>query len=135
MQKKLQDKALNVTGALPAGATTTKTSAIDLGNSANGDFSADVEFLLEAPALTVTQLPNTKTVTYDVITSVNSDLSSPTVVYAGFVVQTGAGGAGAAAQSPRFRLPSNVRRYLGIQATGIATVAASDATMSLKPQF
>lgn len=125
MNPSVRDVNLISTVTLPVGAATTVGSAIDLGLSTRGQYLAQAELLIEAPALTTGQLPDTKTITYDVIQSVNSDLSSPTVLVAGILVQTGAGGAGAAAATARFRPATNVAQYIGIRATGVATVAAS----------
>src|SRR5262245_43016796 len=115
----LRDTVLKATKALPNGAATiTQTAGFDLMNSTRGDFIANVEALLSAPALTTGEAPDTRTLTYGLISSDNSDLSSPTVVVAGAIVQTGAGGAGAAAATYRFKPPSNVKRYFGFRATG-----------------
>lgn len=131
----LKDASLVASTILPVGAAVTTSTAIDLQNSANGDFVAEVEFDLAAPVLTTGQAPDTKTITYDVIHSVNSNLSSAAVLLPGVIVQTGAGGAGAGASTFRFRVPHGVRRYLGFQATGVATVSAAGATATLTPKF
>lgn len=131
----LADSALNVSTALPGGAVSVVGTGIDLMNSTNGDLVANVEFDLAAPALTTTQLPDTKTITYDILTSVNADMSSPTVLMPGVIVQTGAGGVGAVAASFRFRLTNNTKRYLAAKATGVATVAATGSSMTLTPRF
>lgn len=121
---------------LPVGAVTTVGNSIDLGLSTRGQFLVKAaELLIEAPALAVGALPDTKTITYDVIQSVNSDLSSPTVLVAGILVQTGAGGVGCAAATARYRPPSNVSQYIGIRATGVATVAASGSNTTASLVF
>ena len=60
MPLNVQDALVSITGALPAGATTTKTAALDLGVNAgtyvtgqHSDFVALVEFGLDVPALAV----------------------------------------------------------------------------------
>lgn len=143
MNPSMRDANLVSTIALlPSGAATVVGTAVNLGTSsaagefsvqASGQFLAQCEFLVEAPALTTTELPDTKTVTYDIISSANSDMSSPTVVCAGALVQTGAGGVGAAAATRRFRPSTDAQQYWALRATGISGTAANDigATMSL----
>ena len=124
----MRDANLSVKVALPVGAVTVVSPSLAIGPiTSKGDYepSIESEFLLEAPALAVGALPNATTVTYDIVTSPNADLSSSTVLSKGAIIQTGAGGVGAAAASIRYNPPSNVLRYLGFQATGVATVAAS----------
>ncbi|MFO1046033.1 MAG: hypothetical protein U0941_30005 [Planctomycetaceae bacterium] len=118
--------------ALPVGAATVVGTAVDMRVTSRGQILATGEFLIEAPALAVGALPDTKTITYDIIHSDNADLSSPVVVCAGALVQTGAGGVGAAAATRRFRPATDAKRYHGLRATGVATVsaAAAAATMS-----
>lgn len=131
----VQDAALNLTLALPNGAASTTSSAIDLGNGTKGDFVAPMELLVDAPAMGATPMPDNKTMIYDIIHSVNSDLSSPATLIPAFITQTGASSAGCAAAQARLRLPSTVRRYIGLKATGSASGNASSATATLKPQF
>ncbi|EFX60313.1 hypothetical protein DAPPUDRAFT_343453 [Daphnia pulex] len=134
MNPRMKDALLVSTlAALPVGAASVTGNGVDLGHTApGGQCLAQGEFLIEAPALPTGQLPDTKTITYDVIESVNSDMSSPVTVVAGIIVQTGAGGAGAAAATKRFRPATDAKRYYALKATGVATVsaAASSATMS-----
>lgn len=130
----LRDSALKVTRALPNGAATVNSSAgIDLGhvNTKGGRLAADFEFLLTYPTLGATPLPDTQTITYSIITSANSDMSSPTVALASVAVQTGASSAGDAGGTYRFRLPTDCQRYVGIRAvkTGAADASASSATL------
>lgn len=139
----LQDALLVSTVTLPAGATTTNGNGINLNNnSAAGEFSAagagdfcpsmEGELLINAPALTATQLPNTDTITYNVMSSQNANLSSPTTVVAGILVQTGASSAGAAAAQARYRPPTNAQQYFFLQAVGSASgVAASNASATM----
>lgn len=114
----LADALLQASIALPNGAATVVSPAIDLQVlDGSSEFQAQTELRVAVPALTVTQLPNTQTMTYDVIESANADLSSPVVVAAGVFVQTGSGGAGAVVGSFRYRPASNASRYLGYRAT------------------
>lgn len=131
----VRDGALKVTRALPNGAAAVTSTSIDLGHGTTGSHVTDTEFLIESPALTTAQLPDTKKITYDVVTSVNADLSSPTVVAAAVLVQTGAEGAGAAAAEQRFRLPSDCKRYVGIKATNDGTGNASGVSATLSMLF
>jgi hypothetical protein len=100
--------------ALPSSAGSTQSASIDTGN-VDGEFLAKVELLITAPALTVTQLPNSATVTYSIEHS--ADNSSWSTLQASVLVQTGAGGAGAAAATARYRPPTNVKRYIRLKAT------------------
>lgn len=130
MRPLLADAQLKVSTALPTGASAVSQAAgIDLVNSVNGDFVAEAELLITAPAVTTGMLGDAATIKYDVITSANADLSSPTVVAATVLTQTGAGGAGAAAATKRFALPSDVQRYVGIKATKSAAGDASSVSM------
>lgn len=131
----VKDANVKKTKALPNGAAAATSDAIDLGHTNAGRLLADVEFLVSAPALGATPMPDGKTMIYAVVVSANSDLSSPTVLYDRLIVQTGAGGAGAAAATARFRLPTNVARYLGVRATGSASGDASGSTFTVEAMF
>jgi hypothetical protein len=133
MPYNVKDANLIVTKPLPNGAATTTSGAIDLGDRSTGDFVADCEAVIDAPALTTAELPDTQTVTYNLIHSANADLSGPVVLGSAVIVQTGAGGAGAAAASARRRLPSDVKRYVGLQQvkTGAANAGTKSGTLSL----
>jgi hypothetical protein len=130
----LKDNQVKNTRALPAAASATVDGAVlDLGHGSFGDFVAQVEFKLSAPAVNATMAPDTRTFTYSVIHSDNADLSSPTVLYPGVIVQTGAGGAGAAAASHTCRLPVDVKRYVGARiVSGAATGDASSVAATLE---
>jgi hypothetical protein len=127
-----RDALLRRAVALPNGAATATCASLDLGPVTIiglRDTSRDYE--LVAPTLTTAQLPDTKTMTYDVIVSANSDLSGPTVYIAGAIKQTGTGGAGAAGQTFYFGLPSNTPRYVGFRATNSGAGDASGAIATL----
>jgi len=112
----VKDSALQITRALPAAASSTVTStALDLGHTANGAPLERGEILVSAPAVTTTMVPDTRTMTYNLIASANADLSSPVTVVSGLIVQTGAGGAGAAAATARYKPASDSLRYYGLQ--------------------
>jgi len=127
----LQDKLLIVTKALPNGAASITSDAIDLETS-GGEFLADVEFELTVPALTTGQLGDTQTITYIVETSASSGFGSITTLNSALAVSTGAGGAGDVAVSKRFRVPSNVLRYIRIKATKTGATNASTASLTFK---
>jgi hypothetical protein len=132
MGLQIRDALLKFSKTLPNGAANVVGATVDLALSAFGDFLAQAEFLLSVPALTTTQQPDAKTLTFDVIHSDNADLSAPVTLYPGVLVQTGAAGAGAAAATFTFRVPLDVKRYLGIKATGSATGDSSAASFTLE---
>lgn len=125
----LKDTQMKATKTLPAAASTTVYSTgIDLGHGAFGDVIAPFELKLTAPAVTTTMAPDTKTITYSIVSAATSDLSSsPTVLIASCIVQTGAGGAGAATSSFTCRLPVDVQRYVGVRIVSGADITDSSA--------
>ncbi len=127
----LGDKSLTITQALPNGAASTTSTAIDL-ESTGGEFLADVEFEVAVPALTTGQIGDTQTITYIVETSESSGFGSVTTLIASLAVSTGAGGAGCAAVLARFRLPSTVQRYVRIKATKTGASNASTASLTFR---
>ena len=131
----MRDALKKVTKALPNGAAAVTSDAIDLENTSRADEVRDIELLLSAPALNVTEQPNSKMMIYDIIYSANSDLSSPTTYMAAAITQTGAGGVGAAAATKRIKLPSDAARYWGAKATGSAAGNATTASMTLELLF
>lgn len=132
----LRDAQLKKTKALPAGSGNVTSDFIGpLKTTDEGHVPGSIEFLLSAPALTVDPLTNSATMTYDLLHSDNADGSSSAVLQSAFLVQTGAGGAGAAAATKRFRPPSDAKKYLGVKATNSATntAAAFSLTLELLP--
>jgi hypothetical protein len=130
----VRDALLIKSDVLPAAASTTKNgTALDLGNAltARGARLADCELLLSAPALTTTMLPDTKTMTYSIESSVDSAFTSPITLAGSCIVQTGAGGAGAAAATFRLKVPSDCARYIRAKAVSGANVTDS-STLSMK---
>ncbi len=78
--------------------------------------------------------PDTRTMTYNIVTSASSDLSGATTLVAGAIVQTGAGGVGAAAATYRYRPDTTVKRYIGftvVSGGSITDSSAVSATMEL----
>lgn len=126
----IKDADLEQSKALPAAPGSIYTTAFDLGAGIpNAEFLADAEFTIAAPALTVVQLPNGETATYKVQDSTDN-VTFVTVADA-VLVQTGAGGAGAAAANGRARLPSDVSRYVRLAVTisgGAGDCSAASAT-------
>lgn len=127
----LGDKLLTVTKALPNGAASITTDGIDL-ETTGGEFLADVEFEVIAPALNSTLLPDTQTITYIVETSADAAFGAITTFISSLMVQTGAGGVGAAAVTKRFRLPTTALRYVRIKATKTGAANASTASVTFR---
>lgn len=131
----MRDATLKQTLVLPSGAVTTTVAAgLDIGPlTTQGQFAPEIDYdvLLESPAMTVTELPNAATVSYDLICSASANMSSPTVMQSAFLVVTGAGGVGAAATSKRFDIPSGVLQYFGFRATGVAATLAATKSATL----
>lgn len=133
---KFGDGELTKTRALPSGASAVTSTAIDLGEDTTGTFVTDCELVINAPAVTTGMLGDAATIKYDIVTSDTSDLTtSPTIIAKEVIVQTGAGGAGAAATEARFRFPTNVKRYVGVRATKSATGDASSVSMTVALRF
>lgn len=127
----LGDAVLKATKTLPGAASTTVNSAgLDLEEGTRGDFLANAEILISAPALTTTILPDTRTMTYSLYHDTDSAFGTETLVYGstGQILQTGAGGAGAAAATFRGRLPTNVKRYIRLKITSGASTTDGSAT-------
>jgi hypothetical protein len=126
-----QDALLKVTGALPNGAATINTPAIDLQNTSMGDLEG-AELLIQLPALTVGELANAATMTYNIQDSVDAAFSSPRTLFS--TVQTGAGGVGAAGVA-NFRrgLATDTRRYVRVQAinSGAGNASAKSVAMAV----
>ena len=129
------DSAVKVTKALPNGAATVASDGIDLGHGTKGDFLAACELEIAAPALAVADLANGDTMTYDVYHDTASDFSSETLLMDNVITQTGAGGAGAAAQTVAVRLPVDVKRYVRVKATNSAAGDASDKSLTARLRF
>jgi len=131
-----RDAQLSKTLALPNGAANVTGAIIDTGKKTSmGQQVAEFEFLLTMPALTTAQLGDGATMKYDILASDNADLSNPIVLISSGsynLTQTGAGGAGAAAQTRRFRLATDAKEYIGVKATNSAGGNASTANATLE---
>lgn len=112
---KVADAALKETKALSNGAGTVNSSGFDLGAvSYLAARLAAMEGRVTAPALTTAELPDGTTVTYSAQHS--SDGLTWATLAASILVQTGAGGAGAAAAVANYAIPSNCYRYVRVSA-------------------
>lgn len=131
----LKDALLKITRALPNGAAAVTSDSIDTGVSSRGIQPNGVEFLLTAPALNATEMPDGKTMTYDLLGSDNADLSAPSVTMPRVIIQTGAGGVGAAGATHRYRPAANGPRYWGFKGTGSASGNATTASATFEATF
>lgn len=124
---------LNFTSTVTLLAAGANTASFDLEQAVGGDIGA-VVFELAGPALTTAQLSDTKVVTYtlqDSADGTNWLAVDPAIT----TTQTGAGGAGAAAKTVRFRVPANTRRYVRIAQTATATPGTLGVAMVAKLLF
>lgn len=129
------DALLVVTKALPNGANTIYSDGFDLGHGLAGDLVANVELKLTCPALTTGELADTQTITYSLEHDTASGFGTTATIpgYAQLAVQTGAGGAGAAAQVITVRLPVDVKRYVRVKA--VKAGASNASTKSLTAEL
>jgi hypothetical protein len=129
------DGLLNLSLALPnAGGGTVTSASLDTGQTtAMGTATGDLEFLLTAPALNTTQLPDGETATYQIVMADDSGLTvNATQLFGQAILQTGAAGSGAALATVRFRLPSTAQRYFGMAVVvsgGAGDCRAASATL------
>lgn len=130
----LTDASLVETFALPNGAASTTSDAIQVGVTGE-DFVAMVELLITAPLLVVGDLANAATMTYTVQHSDDAAFTVPVDLYGICLTQTGAGGVGAAAATKRVRLPTDVKPYVRLKATNSGAGDASDKSASLSLLF
>lgn len=122
----VRDANMVKTKALPSGASTIYTDGIDVGlRGGRGALLADCELEINAPILAVGELANASTMKYDVQMDADVAFGSPTTIALEVLVQTGAGGVGAAAATAKFRLPTNCERYVRVAATNSAAADAS----------
>jgi len=113
----VKDALLKVTKALPAAAASASTDGIDLGaQSGKQDFVAPVEFEVAVPA--TPSLVEAKTIIVDIQTDNDAAFGSAKTIIDNIITVTGqAAAAGGLAASERFRVPTNVERYLRATAT------------------
>lgn len=127
------DRNFYTTKTLPASATTADSTGFDLGHgSARGDFLANCELKISAPALATGQLGDGATMKYTVQHDDDVAFGTAATLEADVITQTGAGGAGAAAATYTMRLPVDVKRYVRVRATNSAgNSSASSMTVEL----
>ena len=134
--RKDADSSVKKTKALPdAGGGSVTSDLIDLGLGAFGDHLGDCELLITAPALDATQLPDSETMTFDVVHGASSVPGSASTLYGSVLTQTGDDSLpGSAADTVRVRLPVDVARYVGVKATsssGGGDASGDDLTSQL----
>lgn len=128
-----RDANLEVTGALPNGAATSYSSDLDIGGSASGRIPDEIELVVLIPALTTGEAPDTRTLT---VAIAQGAAASPTTIVSGATVLTGAGGAGIAKTSIRFKPLPGGGRYVRAQFVGGASFGnASGKSGTLTPLF
>ncbi len=132
MGRSIIDNDLNETDvALPTADGTSYSADIDLG--ADPYKGENYELLVTVPDLTVTHLPNSDTLT---INLVSGAAATPTTVKQSIATLTGAGGVGTSGPDTfRVRVPSDVERYIRVQfvaAGGTGDMSAVDATVGLR---
>lgn len=130
-----RDYGTKVTKALPNGAATIYTAGLDLGHSENGIPPLGAHLEIAAPLLVFADLGDAATMKYDVQCDTDSAFGSPTTLAKEVVVQTGAGGVGAAAQTVLYAIPPHAERYLRVAATNSAAGDASDKTLAANLVF
>jgi hypothetical protein len=118
----VQDAALSETKALSNGAGAVNSAGFDLGALTYlGSRLAAMQGKITLPVLTTVQLPNGETMTAKVQHADASDFSDATTLYDAVAVQTGAGGAGAAAKTAKYVIPPQAKRYVRVVATKTGT--------------
>jgi hypothetical protein len=123
-QRKIPDAQVRVFTNHPAQNTALASASIDLvlaGNVARESF----EVLLSYAA--APSLANGQTITVELQDSADDVTFAKISTLDSLVVQTGAGGTGAAASNVRFALPSTTRRYLRALDTMSATTGDNTA--------
>lgn len=113
LTRRLQDANLVKTKALPAANAANASDSIDLGQTTLGPAADDIEVEISIPATPA--LVDAKTITLTLKDSADNS-SFAAIPSIATLVQTGAGGAGAAAASRRFKLPPSTRQYLRLDA-------------------
>lgn len=125
--RNIQDADLTIYRTLPTADGTVTSSDFDL--SAAPYKGENVELEITIPALTATQLPNADTLT---VTVQAGAAATPTTELFRLPVITGS--SGYAGGVLRYRLPSNVARYVNVKfvaAGGTGDISDSTATIKL----
>ena len=125
---------LNYTSTVTVLAAGANTASFDLEQAVGGDIER-VVFELAAPACNITQLTDTKVLTYALQDSADGS-SWAAVDPAISTTQTSAtANSGVAAKTVRFRVPANTRRYVRIAQTATATPGTLGVAMVAKLLF
>jgi hypothetical protein len=127
--RNIQDYQFTVTRALPTADGTVTSSDLDFG--ANTVFPENVELDIAVPELSATNLPSADTLT---ITVQGGASATPSTSLNLVKVITGTGST-IAAQSVRFRLPSDAPRYVNVKfvaAGGTGDMSAKTATITAR---
>jgi hypothetical protein len=128
--RNIKDASANtrITRALPTADGTVTSADIDLGAEAyKGE---NFELQIEIPALTSTHLPSADTLTL----TIQAGASATPTTSTGITHLTTGTGSTIAAQVVRFRLPSNIARYVNVKAVaagGTGDISAVSLTISL----
>jgi hypothetical protein len=113
LYRRLVDANLVKVKALPAAAAANATDSIDLGQTTLGPMADRLDLIVEIEA--TPSLADAKTVILTVKDSADNSTFAAIPSLA-TVTKTGASGAGAAADSVRFKLPPTTRRYIRLDA-------------------
>lgn len=125
------DALLKQTKALPNGAATINSNGFDLGaQSGLQAFLANLELRISVPALATGVLGDAATIKYSVQHDDAAGFGTAVTIAADILTQTGAGGAGAPAAEVRFRLPTDVKRYVRVRAVKSAIGDASGSVLT-----
>ena len=108
-----RDPMLQTLMALPAAGAGNSHASLDLGTSGTAVYPSNQRIALEIALPATPSLADTKTATLTISDSADNVTFAPIPQLAP-VVATGAGGAGAAAQTVVFPLPGTTRRYLRV---------------------
>jgi hypothetical protein len=134
----MKDLNLTITRALTAADGSVTSTDIDLAAVSTGGRAGssvkDAELVVEVPSLASSELNTNDTLT---LTVQSGDSATPTTTTNIVAVITGTGST-IAAQDLKFRLPSNVGRYVNVKFSTAGTtgdMSAKSATISLRPKL
>lgn len=130
--RNLQDK--NFVSTVTVLAAGTNTAAFDLEQAEGGDIEKIV-FELAAPACSITQLTDTKVLTYTLQDSADGTTFAAVDPSISTTQTSATANSGVAAKTIRFRLPANTRRYVRIAQTATATPGTLGVSMVAKLLF
>lgn len=130
--RNLQDASVALTVSVPSAGNNSTSTALDLGQLTPFPMNEHIDFLLAVPAQAT--LAETKTVTLKVQDSADG-VSFADLAGVGTLVQTGAGGVGAAASTLRVKLALGVRRYVAINVATAGSSGTVSGSASLTPLF